>query len=293
MRIWLMAARPRTLPAAIAPVLVGTAAAVYWAGELPRAGAFFAALVGSIFIQIGTNLANDYSDAKRGADTADRLGPVRVTSAGLVTPRRVLHATWIAFAVAIACGIYLATVAGIVILVIGVFSIAAGVLYTGGPRPYGYAGLGEVFVFLFFGLVAVNGSYYVQVEALDALPLGLSIAVGFLATAILVVNNVRDIETDRRAGKMTLAVRMGRHNAVVLYRCLVLGAFVVLPIALIAGEASALPMIGWLALPLAIAPMRAMTNRTDGPALNAALAGTGTLLAAFSLLVSAGLLLAS
>jgi 1,4-dihydroxy-2-naphthoate octaprenyltransferase len=287
-----MAARPRTLPAAIAPVFVGTAAAVYWAGELPRAGAFAAALVGSIFIQIGTNLANDYSDAKRGADTADRLGPVRVTSAGLVTPQRVLNATWIAFGVAVACGIYLTTVAGVLILVIGALSIAAGVLYTGGPRPYGYEGLGEVFVFLFFGLVAVNGSYYVQVEALDALPLGLSIAVGFLATAILVVNNVRDVETDRRAGKMTLAVRMGRHNAVVLYRCLVLGAFVVLPIALIAGEASALPMIGWLALPLAIAPMRAMTNRTDGPALNAALAGTGTLLAAFSLLVSAGLLLA-
>jgi 1,4-dihydroxy-2-naphthoate octaprenyltransferase len=293
MRIWLMAARPRTLPAAIAPVLVGTAAAIYWAGKLPRPAAFAAALVGSIFIQIGTNLANDYSDAKRGADTADRLGPVRVTSAGLVTPRRVLNATWIAFGVAVACGIYLTTVAGVVILVIGALSIAAGVLYTGGPRPYGYEGLGEVFVFLFFGLVAVNGSYYVQVEDLDALPLGLSIAVGFVATAILVVNNVRDIETDRRAGKMTLAVRMGRQNAVVLYRCLVLGAFVVLPIALIAGEASALPMIGWLALPLAIGPMRAMTNRTDGPALNAALAGTGALLAAFSLLVSAGLLLAS
>jgi 1,4-dihydroxy-2-naphthoate octaprenyltransferase len=292
MRIWVMAARPRTLPAAIAPVLVGTAAAVFWAGELPRPAAFVAALIGSIFIQIGTNLANDYSDALRGADTTDRLGPVRVTSAGLVTPRRVLNATWVAFAIAVVCGVYLATVAGVVILVIGVFSIAAGILYTGGPRPYGYAGLGEVFVFLFFGLVAVNGSYYVQVEAVDALPLGLSIAVGFLATAILVVNNVRDIETDRRAGKMTLAVRMGRDNAVVLYRCLVLGAFVVLPIALIAGEASALPMIGWLALPLAIGPMRAMTNRTDGPALNAALAGTGALLAAFSLLVSAGLLLA-
>jgi 1,4-dihydroxy-2-naphthoate octaprenyltransferase len=274
-------------------VLVGTAAAVEWAGKLPRVGAFLAALVGSVFIQIGTNLANDYSDAKRGADTADRLGPVRVTSAGLVTPQRVLNATWIAFAVAIACGIYLATVAGIVIILIGAVSIAAGVLYTGGPRPYGYAGLGEVFVFLFFGLVAVNGSYYVQLEELDALPLGLSIAVGFLATAILVVNNVRDLETDRRAGKMTLAVRMGRHQAIVLYRSLVLGAFVVLPIALVAGDASLLPLIGLLALPMAIKPMRAMTNRTDGPALNGALAGTGALLAVFSLLVSAGLLLGS
>jgi len=293
MRIWVMAARPRTLPAAIAPVLVGTAAAVEAAGHLPRVGAFIAALIGSIFIQIGTNLANDYSDARRGADTADRLGPVRVTSAGLVTPRRVLNATWIAFGVAVVCGIYLAAVAGIVIILIGALSIAAGVLYTGGPRPYGYAGLGEVFVFLFFGLVAVNGSYYVQLERLDALPLGLSIAIGFIATAILVVNNVRDLETDRRASKMTLAVRMGRHNAVVLYRGLVLGAFVVLPLALLAGGGSAWPLIGLLALPMAFKPMRAMTNRTDGPALNGALAGTGALLGVFSLLVSIGLLLGS
>jgi 1,4-dihydroxy-2-naphthoate octaprenyltransferase len=293
MRIWLMAARPRTLPAAIAPVLVGTAVAVEFAGRLSRVGAFVAALVGSIFIQIGTNLANDYSDAKRGADTVDRLGPVRVTSAGLVTPQRVLVATWVAFGVAVACGIYLTAVAGIVILLIGAVSIAAGVLYTGGPRPYGYAGLGEVFVFLFFGLVAVNGSYYVQVEQLDALPLGLSIAVGFLATAILVVNNVRDLETDRRAGKNTLAVRMGRRNAVMLYRLLVLGAFVVLPLALLAAETSALPLIGFLALPMAIKPLRAMSNRTDGPALNAALAGTGAVLGVFSLLVSVGLLIAA
>jgi 1,4-dihydroxy-2-naphthoate polyprenyltransferase len=293
MRIWLMAARPRTLPAAIAPVLVGTAAAVEWAGDLPRVAAFFAALLGSVFIQIGTNLSNDYSDAKRGADTADRLGPVRVTSAGLVTPQRVLRATWIAFAIAVACGIYLATVAGVVILLIGAVSIAAGVLYTGGPRPYGYAGLGEVFVFLFFGLVAVNGSYYVQVEQLDALPLGLSIAIGFLATAILVVNNVRDLETDRRAGKMTLAVRMGRGNAVVLYRLLVLGAFVLLPISLAGGGASALPLIGLLALPLAVKPMRAMSSHTDGPTLNAALAQTGAVLAVYSVLVAAGLLIAS
>lgn len=293
MRIWLMAARPRTLPAAVAPVLVGTAAAVQWAGQLPRWGAFLAALVGSIFIQIGTNLANDYSDAKRGADTADRLGPVRVTSTGLVTPQRVMRATWVAFAVAVACGIYLATVAGLVILLIGAVSIAAGVLYTGGPRPYGYAGLGEVFVFLFFGLVAVNGSYYVQVEQLDALPLGLSISIGFLATAILVVNNVRDIETDRRAGKMTLAVRMGRRNAVSLYTLMVLGAFVVLPISLAAGDASALPLIGLLAAPLAVKPVRAVARRTDGPALNGALAATGALLGVFSILVTAGLLISA
>jgi 1,4-dihydroxy-2-naphthoate octaprenyltransferase len=288
-----MAARPRTLPAAVAPVLVGTAAAVQWVGHLPRWGAFVAALIGSIFIQIGTNLANDYSDAKRGADTADRLGPVRVTSAGLVTPQRVLRATWIAFAVAVACGIYLTAVAGIVILLIGALSIAAGVLYTGGPRPYGYAGLGEVFVFLFFGLVAVNGSYYVQVEQLDALPLGLSISIGFLATAIIVVNNVRDVETDRRVGKMTLAVRMGRRNAVNLYRMLMVGAFAVLPVALAGGESSWWALIGLAALPLTIRPMATLGSHSDGPTLNGVLAATGGVLAVFSLLVSAGLLLAS
>lgn len=293
MRIWLMAARPRTLPAAVAPVLVGTAAAVQWLGHLPRWGAFVAALVGSIFIQIGTNLANDYSDAKRGADTADRLGPVRVTASGLVTPQRVLRATWIAFAVAVACGIYLATVAGWVIIVIGVLSIAAGVLYTGGPRPYGYEGFGEVFVFIFFGLVAVNGSYFVQLEHLDALPLGLSISLGFMATAILVVNNVRDLETDRRAGKNTLAVRIGREAAVNLYRLLILGAFAVLPIALVAGEASALPLIGLLAAPMAIRPMRTLAEHRDGPALNGVLAATGALLGVYSLLVTAGLLISA
>jgi len=293
MRIWLMAARPRTLPAATAPVLVGTAAAVQWLGHLPRWGAFFAALVGSIFIQIGTNLANDYSDAKRGADTADRLGPVRVTASGMITPQRVMRATWIAFAVAVACGIYLTFVAGPVILLIGILSITAGVLYTGGPRPYGYSGFGEVFVFLFFGLVAVNGSYYVQLEELDALPLGLSISIGFLATAIIVVNNVRDVETDRRAGKNTLAVRVGRESAVRLYGTLVLGAFVVLPIALVAGEASMLPLIGLLAAPLAVKPYRTLQERRDGPALNGVLAATGGVLAVFSVLVTIGLLISA
>jgi 1,4-dihydroxy-2-naphthoate octaprenyltransferase len=293
MRIWLMAARPRTLPAAVAPVLVGTAAAVERVGELPRVGGFLAALAGSILIQIGTNLANDYSDAKRGADSADRLGPVRVTSAGLVAPRRVLVATYVAFAFAVACGLYLAALAGPAILLIGAVSIAAGVLYTGGPRPYGYAGLGEVFVFLFFGLVAVNGSYYVQLEEVDTLPLLLSVSVGFLATAILVVNNVRDMETDRRAGKTTLAVRIGRERAVGLYRLLVLGAFAMLPVALLAGDGSLLPLLGLAALPLAIPPLRTVANRTDGPALNGALAATGALLGAFSLLVAAGLLLAA
>jgi len=280
------------LPAAIAPVLVGTAAAVEASDDL-RVGAFLAALLGSVFIQIGTNLANDYSDAKRGADSVDRLGPVRVTASGLVPPRRVLVATWVAFGVAVAAGIYLAAVAGPVILAVGVASILAGVLYTGGPRPYGYAGLGEAFVFLFFGLVAVNASYFVQVERLDWLPFALSIPVGFLSTTILVVNNVRDIETDRRAGKMTLAVRLGRERTRAVYASLVVGAYVGLPAALLLAGGPAWGLLALASLPLALRPLRAVRTRTDGPALNAALAGTGVLLGAFSLLLTAGLLLAA
>ncbi len=290
--LWLMAARPRTLPAAIAPVLVGTAAAVEASDEL-RLGALLAALLGSVFIQIGTNLSNDYSDAVRGADTADRLGPVRVTSSGLVAPRRVLVATWIAFAIAVLAGIYLAVVAGPLILAVGAASILAGVLYTGGPRPYGYEGLGELFVFLFFGLVAVNGSYYVQLERLDWLPFGLSLAVGFLATAILVVNNVRDIDTDQRAGKTTLAVRLGRQRSRRLYALLLAAAFVAVPVTLLAAGGPAWGLLALLAAPLARRPVQAVLTRTDGPSLNAALAATGALLAAFSILLAAGLLIAA
>ena len=292
-----MAARPRTLPAAIAPVLVGTAAVVALADKLPRVGAFAAALVGSIFIQIGTNLVNDYSDAKRGADTADRLGPVRVTSAGLVAPRSVLVATWVAFAIAVAAGVYLATVAGPIILAVGAVSILAGVLYTGGPRPYGYAGLGEVFVFLFFGLVAVNGSYYVQLEELDWLPFGLSISIGALSTAILVVNNIRDIDTDRRAGKNTLAVRLGRERMRRFFVALIALAYLALPLTLLAADEAPsgrwCAMLGFLSIPLAFPAAQPVLTRTDGPALNGALARTGALLAAFSVLVSAGLLISA
>lgn len=286
----MMAARPRTLPAAIAPVLVGTAAAVEASDEL-RVGAFVAALIGSVLIQVGTNLANDYSDAKRGADSVDRLGPVRVTASGLVAPPRVLVATWLAFGVAVAAGLYLATVAGPVILAVGAVSIAAGVLYTGGPRPYGYQGLGELFVFLFFGLVAVNGSYYVQLERLDWLPFALSLPVGFLATAILAVNNVRDIDTDRRAGKLTLAVRLGHRQARRLYAALLIGAYLALPIALAATGGPGWGALGLASLPLAASPMRAVATRADGPALNRALAQTGGLLAAFSVLICVGLLI--
>jgi 1,4-dihydroxy-2-naphthoate octaprenyltransferase len=290
-----MAARPRTLPAAIAPVLVGTSAAVHAHGDLRRPWAFVAALIGSIFIQIGTNLANDYSDAKRGADTVERLGPVRVTAAGLVAPRSVLVATWIAFGIAVAAGIYLATVAGWVIIAVGVASIAAGVLYTGGPWPYGYAGLGEVFVFLFFGLVAVNGSYYVQLERLDWLPFALSVSIGCLVTAILVVNNIRDIDTDRRAGKHTLAVRMGRRPTRLLYIGLLLLGFFVGLIALLTTDApwwSGLLLAAVWAL-LSRRPWQAIARHTDGPSLNRALAQTGALLGLFSLALSAGLLAGS
>lgn len=290
LRIWFNAARPRTLPAAIAPVLVGTAAA-YAAVEDLRWDGFLAALVASVLIQIGTNLANDYSDARRGADSADRLGPVRVTSAGLVTPRRVLVATWIAFGIAGLLGIYLAILAGPVILLVGALSIAAGVLYTGGPRPYGYAGLGEVFVFLFFGLVSVNGSYYVQLEELAWLPFGLSIAVGFLSTAILVVNNTRDLDTDRRAKKITLAVRIGRDKARRLYAALMLGAFVVLAVTVILNQGPWPSLLGLLALPLTIKPIKAVRTRTDGPSLNSALAATGVALGVFSLLTAIGLVI--
>ena len=289
-RIWLMAARPRTLPAAIAPVLVGTAAAYFFAEDIAWL-AFAAALIGSILIQIGTNLANDYSDAKRGADTAERLGPVRVTSSGLLAPRRVLHATWIAFGLAALTGIYLATVAGPEILAVGVVSIVAGVLYTGGPRPYGYAGMGELFVFLFFGLVAVNGSYYVQLEEIDALPVLLSVSIGFLSTAILVVNNIRDSQTDARAGKRTLDVRLGRERTRSLYIALLAAAFVLLPIAICIGDGPWIALIALASAPLALKPLSAVRTRTDGPSLNEALAGTGALLGAFSVLLSVGLVL--
>ncbi|MDQ5895018.1 MAG: 1,4-dihydroxy-2-naphthoate octaprenyltransferase [Actinomycetota bacterium] len=291
MRIWLNAARPRTLPAAIAPVLVGTAAAVFAAGDLPRWGGFVAALVASILIQIGTNLANDYSDARRGADSADRLGPVRVTSAGLITPRRVLTATWIAFGLAALLGLYLAWLAGWIIIVVGLVSIAAGFLYTGGPKPYGYAGLGELFVFLFFGLVSVNGSYYVQLEELAWLPFGLSVAIGLLSTAILVVNNVRDIDSDRRAHKNTLAVRMGRDKTRRLYVFLILAAFFVLALTIVLNNGPWLALIGLIAIPMARDPIATVTGRTDGPSLNKALAGTGAVLGVTALLTAIGLVL--
>jgi 1,4-dihydroxy-2-naphthoate octaprenyltransferase len=284
-----MAARPRTLPAAISPVLVGTALA--GTEHVFRPLAFVCALIGSVFIQIGTNLSNDYSDARRGADTEDRLGPVRVTAGGLMPPRQVLVGTYVAFGIAVAAGAYLIAIAGWQLLVVGAASILAGVLYTGGPRPYGYEGLGELFVFLFFGVVAVVGSYYVQVEHLSWEAFALSVPVGLLASAILVVNNLRDIETDRRAGKMTLAVRLGRVRTRRLFALMLLLAFIAPIVVWLAGGLSAWLLLTLVALPMAPPLLHIVGTRTDGPALNGALAATGRLLAVYSMLLGAGALL--
>jgi 1,4-dihydroxy-2-naphthoate octaprenyltransferase len=286
-----MAARPRTLPAAAAPVLVGTAYAETLGTFRPLT--FIATLLGALLIQIGTNLSNDYSDARRGADTEDRLGPVRVTAGGLVPPKQVLTATYVAFGLAVLVGVYLIVTAGWQILLIGVLSILAGVLYTGGPRPYGYEGLGEVFVFLFFGLVAVTGTFFAQVEAFTWESFVLAIPVGLLATAILMVNNTRDLETDRRAGKKTLAVRLGREKARLGYALLIYVAFATAPLAWLLGGDHLTPwlLLPWLALPLAAPIVRVVRNRVDGPSLNGALAKTGMLQLVFCILLSVGLLL--
>jgi 1,4-dihydroxy-2-naphthoate polyprenyltransferase len=288
-RIWLMAARIRTLPAAIAPVLVGTALAGWQHVFHPLR--FIAALVGAIFIQVGTNLSNDYSDARRGADAEDRLGPVRVTAGGLVPPNQVLTATYVSFGVAVLAGVYLVVVAGWQLLLVGAASILAGVLYTGGPKPYGYEGLGELFVFLFFGIVAVAGSYFVQVKHLDWKAFALAVPVGLLASGILVVNNFRDIDSDRRAGKRTLAVRLGRERTRTMFAAIVYLAFVLAPVTWVFGPMKPWVMLPWLTLPLAAQIVREVRNRTDGPSLNQALAHTGMLQLAFCTLLSAGLLL--
>jgi 1,4-dihydroxy-2-naphthoate octaprenyltransferase len=256
-----------------------------------RVGGFVAALLGAIFIQVGTNLSNDYSDARRGADTEERLGPVRVTAGGLVPPRRVLVATYVTFGLAVLGGVYLVILAGPILLAIGAASILAGVLYTGGPRPYGYEGLGEVFVFLFFGVVAVTGSYFVQTERVSWEAFVLAVPVGLLAAAILVVNNIRDLETDRRAGKRTLAVRLGRPRARTIFGLMVYGAFLTVPLPWVLGSLSP-----WLLLPLVLLPpavelVRLVRTHTDGPTLNEALARTGLVQLGFCVLLSIGLLL--
>jgi 1,4-dihydroxy-2-naphthoate octaprenyltransferase len=272
-RIWLMAARIRTLPASVAPVLVGTALAGFMHVFHPLR--FIAALIGAIFIQVGTNLSNDYSDARRGADTEDRLGPVRVTAGGLVPPRHVLVATYVSFGVAVLAGIYLVAVAGWQLLIVGGASILAGVLYTGGPKPYGYEGLGEVFVFLFFGIVAVAGSYFVQTKHLTWEAFALAVPVGLLAAPILVVNNIRDLETDKRE----------------LFAAMVYLAYLLTPVTWLFGPLKPWVLLPWLTLPIAAPIVRTVRNHADGPSLNQALAQTGMLQLAFCALLAAGLLL--
>jgi 1,4-dihydroxy-2-naphthoate octaprenyltransferase len=287
-RIWLTAARPRTLPAAVAPVLVGTSLAIHVGHLHPLA--FVAALLGAMLIQIGTNLSNDYSDARRGADAEDRLGPVRVTAGGLAPPRQVLVATYTTFGLAVLCGVYLIAVAGWLLLAVGAASILAGVLYTGGPRPYGYEGLGELFVFLFFGVVAVTGSYYVQRRSLPWEAFVLAIPVGLMIAAILVVNNIRDIDSDRRAGKRTLAVRLGRERTRSMFAAMLVVAFASGLICWLAGPLSPWLLLTALAVPLAVRVARTVWTHSDGPSLNAALAQTGILALLYCLALSAGVL---
>ncbi|MCW3014793.1 MAG: 1,4-dihydroxy-2-naphthoateoctaprenyltransferase [Solirubrobacterales bacterium] len=289
-KIWLMAARVRTLPAAVAPVLVGTALAQALDDQFSVLR-FLAALLGALFIQVGTNLSNDYSDARRGADTEDRLGPVRVTAGGLVPPKQVLLATYITFGLAVLCGVYLVAVAGWELAIVGILSIAAGVLYTGGPRPYGYEGLGEIFVFLFFGIVAVAGSTFAQIERWPWEAFAYAVPVGLLASAILVVNNIRDMDTDRRVGKRTLAVRLGRDRTRVMYAVMVYGAFVTALIPWLFGPLSVWTALCLLAVPLAVKLVQTVRTHTDGPTLNGALAGTGQLQLIFCVLLSVGILL--
>ena len=285
-RVWLLAARPRTLTAAVVPVLVGTAVAAAYGGFRPLPA--LAALLTAMCIQIGTNFANDFHDFQRGADTHERVGPQRVTQSGLVAPRTVRAAALGTFGVALVIGIYLAVVGGWPILITGLASIAAGWAYTGGPWPFGYHGLGDLFVFVFFGLVATAGTTYVQLHAIPPPTWIAAVPVGALATAILVVNNLRDIATDARAGKRTLAVRLGPDATRVEYVVLLVLAFAA-PFAL-------LPFARpWVLLPLAAFPLAAgplrLVFRGQGAELNAALGATARLHLAYGALLALGLVL--
>ena len=282
---WVAGARPRTLPAALAPVLVGTGAAVALDGFRP--GPAVLALVVALALQIAVNYANDYSDGRRGTDS-DRVGPMRLVGSGAATPRQVLVAACIAFAVAAVAGLGLAALSSWWLVAVGAVCIAAAWTYTGGPIPYGYRALGEVFVFVFFGLVAVVGTTYVQTRTLPGLAFAVAVPVGLLIVAILVVNNLRDIEGDAVVGKRTLAVLLGDRAT----RLLFVGLFVV-AYAVIAAVGVARPwaLTGLLAVPLAVRPARTVLGGGRGPALIGALAGTGVLTLATGVLLGAGLTL--
>ena len=287
MNVWVEAARPPTLPAAIAPVLVGTAAAsrlVLWR--------FAAALVVALGVQVAVNYANDYFDGVRGVDTSQRVGPRRAVASGLVAPARMRAAIAVALGVAAVAGSALSAAVGWELLGVGLACFVAALAYSGGPRPYASSGLGELFVFVFFGLVATVGSAYVHDERVVAVAVAASVPVGLLATAILVANNLRDIPTDAAAGKTTLAVRLGDRATRLLYVALVAGAFAVAAASLPVMTGSFWPLLVAAAVPLGVRPLRAVASGATGRALVPALAGTGALELAFAVLLAAGLELA-
>lgn len=287
LREWIGGARPRTLPAAVVPVLVGSAVAEAEGRViLCRAGL---ALVVSLALQIGVNYANDYSDGVRGTDTV-RVGPIRLVARGLAAPRSVRAAALSSFGVAAVAGLVLAILTTPVLVGVGALAIAAAWFYTGGPRPYGYAGYGELFVFVFFGLVAVVGSAYVSLGRLSALEFLAAVPVGLLATGMLVVNNLRDLDGDRRVGKATLAVRLGESRTRLLYSLLILGPFVALAVIAILWRRPFV-LLGFGALPLAGRAIKEVSTGAKGRELIALLGTTGLLQLAFGGLFAVGLLL--
>jgi 1,4-dihydroxy-2-naphthoate octaprenyltransferase len=283
LNLWLAGARPRTLPASVSPVLVGTGVAA--AQGTVVAWRALAAMVVALALQVGTNYANDYSDGRRGTD-AHRAGPLRLTASGLVAPALVLRAAAVAFAVAAVAGLALAVAVDLRLLVVGAACIAAGALYTGGPKPYGYAGFGELAVLVFFGFVATAGSAYVQLERLTGLAVLASLPVGLLACALLVANNLRDVDTDARSGKLTLAVRLGPARTRVLYQACVAGALA--GVAAI-GVARPPALVALAGAPLALAPVRLVAQRRDASGLIAALVATARLQLVTCALLAAGL----
>jgi len=285
LKIWLMASRPKTLAAAIAPVIIGSAMAFQSGGFHIRAA--LAALFGAVMIQIGTNFANDYSDYKSGADDNDRLGPTRATQAGLVAPSTMKTATAVAFGLAFAAGIYLVWRGGWPIVAIGLFSIAFGVLYTAGPFPLAYTGLADLFVLLFFGPVAVGGTYYVQTLQINPTVILIGLAPGLFSVAILTVNNLRDIKSDRLAGRKTLPVRFGVRFARYEYLLSILIAALLPTIICTITRRQFYSALALLILLPAIGSIRKVFT-VDGVVLNDVLAATGRLLLLFSLIFSIG-----
>jgi 1,4-dihydroxy-2-naphthoate octaprenyltransferase len=292
MKDWIAGARPRTLPAALVPVIVGTAAAAGMNGDTNALKGLFiwrfvAALVVSLALQIGVNYANDYSDGIRGTD-ADRVGPMRLTGSGRKSPGAVKRAAFLSFGVAAVAGLSLAVATSWWLIAVGLVAIAAAWFYTGGPRPYGYAGLGEVFVFVFFGVVATTGSAFVQIERITPLTLLVSIPVGLFATALLVVNNLRDIPGDTESGKRTLAVRLGDKRTRIFYIVLVVLPFFTVPFlcGLSQRPAGAFSMFAVL---LARKPVQRVIEGARGPALIPGLGATGKVQLAFGVLISVGL----